>query len=100
MALTKEEKAKIIKEFGKNENDTGSTAVQIAILTQEINTLTDHFKDLENDALDLMKKLQPLASAYTQSTGKVGRPELPLDQQSEKTIQNEQSLDNNGGSNG
>jgi small subunit ribosomal protein S15 len=49
MALTKEEKAKIIKEFGKNENDTGSTAVQIAILTQEINTLTDHFKEHKHD---------------------------------------------------
>lgn len=49
MALTKEEKAKIIKEFGKNENDTGSTAVQIAILTQEINTLTDHFKEHKQD---------------------------------------------------
>ena len=61
-----------------------------------------NLKDLENDALDLIKKLQPLESAYTQSagTGKVGRPELPLDQKSEKTIQNEQSLDNNGGSNG
>ena len=49
MALTKEEKAKKIKEFGKNENDTGSTAVQIAILTQEINTLTDHFKEHKHD---------------------------------------------------
>ena len=49
MALTKEEKAKIIKEFGKNENDTGSTAVQIAILTQEINNLTDHFKEHKHD---------------------------------------------------
>ena len=49
MALTKEEKAKIIKEFGKNDNDTGSTAVQIAILTQEINTLTDHFKEHKHD---------------------------------------------------
>ena len=49
MALTKEEKAKIIKEFGKNENDTGSTAVQIAILTQEINALTDHFKEHKHD---------------------------------------------------
>ena len=49
MALTKEEKAKIIKEFAKNDKDTGSTAVQIAILTQEINTLTDHFKEHKHD---------------------------------------------------
>ena len=33
MALMKEEKAKIIKEFAKSENDCGSTEVQIAILT-------------------------------------------------------------------
>ena len=44
MALTKEEKQKIIKEFAKGENDTGSTEVQIAILTNEINNLTEHLK--------------------------------------------------------
>ena len=44
MALTSEEKAKIVKEFGKNEKDTGSMEVQIAILTQEINDLTEHLK--------------------------------------------------------
>ena len=44
MALTKEEKALIIKEFAKNENDTGSAEVQIAILTKEINDLTAHLK--------------------------------------------------------
>ena len=44
MALRKEEKAKIIKEFAKNENDCGSAEVQIAILTKEINDLTEHLK--------------------------------------------------------
>ena len=44
MALTKEVKQEIIKEFAKNENDTGSAEVQIAILTKEINDLTDHLK--------------------------------------------------------
>ena len=44
MALSKEEKAKIIKEFAKNENDCGSAEVQIAILTKEINDLTEHMK--------------------------------------------------------
>ena len=44
MALMKEEKAKIIKEFAKNEKDCGSTEVQIAILTKEINDLTEHLK--------------------------------------------------------
>ncbi len=44
MALTKEEKVKIIKKFGKNEKDTGSIEVQVAILTKEINDLTEHLK--------------------------------------------------------
>ena len=44
MALTKEEKQKLIKEFAKSENDTGSAEVQIAILTKEINDLTEHLK--------------------------------------------------------
>ena len=42
--MTKEEKAKIIKDFAKNEKDCGSTEVQIAILTKEINDLTEHLK--------------------------------------------------------
>ena len=44
MALSKDEKAKIIKEFAKSKNDTGSAEVQIAILTKEINDLTEHLK--------------------------------------------------------
>lgn len=44
MALKKEEKAKIIKEFAKNDKDCGSAEVQIAILTNEINNLTEHLK--------------------------------------------------------
>ena len=35
-------KRELIAEFGKNEKDTGSTEVQIAILTEEINHLTEH----------------------------------------------------------
>ncbi|MBP5679418.1 MAG: 30S ribosomal protein S15 [Bacilli bacterium] len=49
MALTKEEKAKIIKEFAKNENDTGSAEVQIAILSKEIDDLTEHLKTHTHD---------------------------------------------------
>ena len=49
MALTKEVKQEIIKEFAKSENDTGSAEVQIAILTKEINTLTAHFKEHPKD---------------------------------------------------
>ena len=44
MAVTKERKAELVKEFGKSETDTGATEVQIAILTEEINDLTEHLK--------------------------------------------------------
>ena len=49
MALTKEKKAELVKKFGANEQDTGSIEVQIAILTEEINTLTEHFKEHAKD---------------------------------------------------
>ena len=49
MALTKDEKTKLIKEFAKNEKDVGSAEVQIAILTNEINTLTEHLKEHIHD---------------------------------------------------
>ncbi len=49
MALNKEEKAKIIKEFAKSANDCGSSEVQIAILTKEINDLTEHMKEHKHD---------------------------------------------------
>lgn len=49
MALTKEVKAQIIKDFAKNDKDTGSTEVQIAILTKEINLLTAHLKEHIHD---------------------------------------------------
>ena len=44
MAITKERKAELVKQFGKNEKDSGATEVQIAILTEEINELTEHLK--------------------------------------------------------
>ncbi|MBQ3436024.1 MAG: 30S ribosomal protein S15 [Bacilli bacterium] len=49
MALTKEAKAKIVKEYARGKNDTGSAEVQIAILTEEINELTDHLKEHIHD---------------------------------------------------
>ena len=49
MALKKEEKAKIIKEFARDEKDTGSPEVQIAILTKEIDALTEHLKNNKQD---------------------------------------------------
>ena len=49
MALTKEAKTKIIKKFARDEKDTGSPEVQIAILTEEINALTEHLKNNKQD---------------------------------------------------
>ena len=45
----KERKAELIKQFGKNEKDTGATEVQIALLTEEINNLTEHLKNHIHD---------------------------------------------------
>ena len=44
MAVTKEQQEKIIKEFQINDKDCGSAQVQIAILTHEINDLTEHLQ--------------------------------------------------------
>jgi len=41
--------AELIKKFGKNGNDSGSTAVQIAVLTERINELTGHFEKHTKD---------------------------------------------------
>jgi len=49
MALSKEEKAKIVKEFAKGPADTGNTEVQIALLTKEINDLTTHLNEHKHD---------------------------------------------------
>ena len=49
MALTKVEKQQIIKEFARDEKDTGSAEVQIAILTKEIEKLTAHLKEHKHD---------------------------------------------------
>ena len=49
MALNKEVKTKIIKDFARDEKDTGSPEVQIAILTEEIKALTEHLKNNKQD---------------------------------------------------
>ncbi len=49
MAISKERKAELVKQFGKNEKDTGATEVQIAILTEEISNLTEHLKNHTHD---------------------------------------------------
>ncbi|ADK81154.1 MULTISPECIES: 30S ribosomal protein S15 [Sediminispirochaeta] len=47
--LTKEKKLEIIKEFGGNEKNSGSTEVQVALLTARIEDLTEHFKTHKKD---------------------------------------------------
>ncbi len=47
--LSKEEKAKIIKEFARTPDDTGSPEVQVALLTYRINHLTEHLKTHKHD---------------------------------------------------
>ncbi|MCP4752600.1 MAG: 30S ribosomal protein S15 [Proteobacteria bacterium] len=47
--LTIEEKKEIVRKYGKDENDTGSTRVQVALLTARITYLTDHFKTHKHD---------------------------------------------------
>lgn len=47
--LTKEAKKEIVAKFGKDENDTGTPEVQVALLTARINYLTEHFKEHKHD---------------------------------------------------
>jgi len=49
MPLTKERKKELTVEYGTNENDTGNTDVQIALLTDRINQLTAHLKIHKKD---------------------------------------------------
>ena len=49
MSITKESKKNLINEFSKNEKDTGSAGVQIAVLTERIKNLTEHFKTHNKD---------------------------------------------------
>ena len=49
MSITKENKKEIISKFAINENDTGSAEVQIAVLTERITNLIDHFKNHKHD---------------------------------------------------
>ena len=48
-ALTSEEKREIVTRFGKSEDDTGATEVQIALLTRRINHLSDHLREHRHD---------------------------------------------------
>ncbi len=49
MTLTVEDKREIVGRFGKSDTDTGSTEVQVALLTARINELTDHLRTHSKD---------------------------------------------------
>ncbi|MGA9121414.1 MAG: 30S ribosomal protein S15 [Bacteroidota bacterium] len=49
MAITKEQKAEVVKKYGKSETDTGAPEVQIALLTARINDLAPHFEKFKKD---------------------------------------------------
>ncbi|MDI9205975.1 30S ribosomal protein S15 [Ligilactobacillus saerimneri] len=60
MAISKEEKNRIIAEYATHEGDTGSAQVQIAVLTADINELNEHIKQHKKDFASqrgLMKKI-------------------------------------------
>lgn len=86
MTITAERKEEVIKEYAREANDTGSPEVQVAILTERINNLTDHFKSHHKDnhsrrgllmmvnkrrsLLDYLKKKDE--ARYTDLIGKLG----------------------------
>ncbi|MCL6684415.1 30S ribosomal protein S15 [Sphingomonas alba] len=86
MSITTERKAALAKEHGRGKGDTGSPEVQVAILTDRIQTLTEHFKGHAKDnhsrrgllmmvnkrrsLLDYLKKTD--VERYTDLIGKLG----------------------------
>ncbi|MBW0145606.1 30S ribosomal protein S15 [Sphingomicrobium clamense] len=86
MSITVERKAELVKEHGRGEGDTGSPEVQVAILTDRIQTLTEHFKTHKKDnhsrrgLLMLVNKRRSLLdylkrkdhARYTDLIGKLG----------------------------
>ena len=49
MSITAERKAELLKEYATKDGDTGSPEVQVAVLTESIKNLTEHFKDHKKD---------------------------------------------------
>jgi len=49
MTVTSERKRELVDKFGRSENDTGSAEVQVALLTERINELTEHLRDHRKD---------------------------------------------------
>ena len=86
MTVTKERKKELITEHRRNDKDSGSPEVQIAILTDRINNLTEHMRTHEKDyasrrgllamvsrrrkLLDFLNRVKP--KTYTEIIGKLG----------------------------
>ena len=49
MPLTQERKTELVTQFGESPQDTGNTRVQVALLTERINQLTEHLRDHKSD---------------------------------------------------
>lgn len=49
MALTQERKQELVSRFGESDQDTGNTRVQVALLTERINQLTEHLRSNQKD---------------------------------------------------
>ena len=49
MALTQERKQELVSQFGDSDQDTGNTRVQVALLTERINQLTEHLREHRHD---------------------------------------------------
>ena len=49
MTLTQEKKQELVERFGRSDNDTGSAEVQVALLTERINGLTEHLREHSKD---------------------------------------------------
>lgn len=49
MSLTKDKKAELAGKYGRGTDDTGSTEVQVALLTERINELTEHLREHKKD---------------------------------------------------
>lgn len=65
MSLTKEQKQRTIESFAQHAGDTGSTEVQVAVLTERINDLTEHLKRNHKDYSSKRGLLQMVANRRT-----------------------------------
>jgi small subunit ribosomal protein S15 len=60
MSLSVEAKAQIVSDFGRGTNDSGSTEVQVALLTAQINHLQGHFAEHKKDLLRMVSQRRKL----------------------------------------